>query len=157
MTKGALALAEVPEPAPRPQLVPAQTGDLDLEALQNAIVDAMSAAKGLQTAADKFSDAELSATDDALNVQTTVSAALMPMLINADAQAIIKATMAKHNVKLRLNLIPGAPSKSAPVKAKRAAASGSVQALAEQHPVVQQAQKIFSAEIRNVIDLRDKD
>jgi DNA polymerase-3 subunit gamma/tau len=156
-TAGSLALAESPQPTPQPgpQLVPAAS--LDLEALQNAAVDALAATKGQQSASDKLADSTWIAAADAITIQTTVSAAMLPLLINADAQAIIKSVLAQHNVKLRLNLLPGAANTTAAPKPKRAAKAGSVQDLAEKHPIVQQARKLFSAEIRNVIDLRDKD
>ena len=82
---------------------------------------------------------------------------MLPLLVNADAMNTIKSVLAKHNVKLRLNLLPGEAGTVATPKPKRAAAAGSVNELAEKHPIVQQAKKLFSAEIRNVIDLRDKD
>jgi DNA polymerase III subunit gamma/tau len=153
-TEGALALAELPEPQPRPHLV---QPTLDLEALQNAAVDALAAAKGQQSASDALSDSTWTTTADTLTIQTAVSPAMLPLLINADAQSIIKSILTQHNVKLRLNLLPGAATSAAAPKPTRAAAAGSVKELAEKHPIVQQAQKLFSAEIRNVIDLRDKD
>jgi len=129
---------------------------LDLEALQNAVVDALAAAKGQQSASDKLADATFSANGDALTIQTTVSPTMLPLLINADALNVIKSVLAKHNVRLRLNLLPGVAGAVAAPKPKRAAAAGSVNELVEKHPIVEQAKKLFSAEIRNVIDLRDK-
>jgi DNA polymerase-3 subunit gamma/tau len=154
--EGSLALNPIAAPAPHPgpQLV---HPPLDLESLQNVVVDALSAAKGQQSAADKIADSTWTATSDTLTIQTTISATMLPLLINADATSIIKLVLAQHNVKLRLNILPGAANAAATPKPKRAAASGSVQQLAENHPIVQQAQKLFSAEIRNIIDLRDKD
>ena len=157
-TEGSLALAETPESSPtpeRPHLVPA--APLNLEALQNAAVDALAAAKGQQSASDQLADSTWSATADALNIQTTVSATMLPLLLNADALAIIKSVLAQSNIKLRLNLLPGAANAAAAPKPKRAAAAGSVADLAAKHPIVQEAQRLFSAEIRNVFDLRDKD
>jgi len=57
---------------------------------------------------------------------------------------------------LKLVLLPGGGNASA-AKKPRAAKTGSAQAKAMDHPVVQQAQRLFNAEIRNVIDLRDND
>jgi DNA polymerase-3 subunit gamma/tau len=45
----------------------------------------------------------------------------------------------------------------AAVKKPRAAKSGSAQAKAMEHPIVQRAQTLFNAEIRSVIDLREND
>jgi len=139
----------------RPNLVPA--APLNLEALQNAAVDALAASKGQQSASDQLADSTWSATADALNIQTTVSATMLSLLLNADALAIIKSVLAQNNIKLRLNLLPGAANAAAAPKPKRAAAAGSVADLAAKHPIVQEAQRLFSAEIRNVFDLRDKD
>ncbi len=156
-TEGSLALAASPQPAappqPGPQLVP--PANVDLEALQNAAVEALAATKGQQSASDKLADSTWTNTADTLNIQTTVSAAMLPLLLNADAQSILKHVLAQHNVKLRLNLLPGAANKAAPAKPKRAA-TGSVHELAAKHPIVQQAQQLFNAEIQTVIDLRDK-
>jgi DNA polymerase-3 subunit gamma/tau len=41
------------------------------------------------------------------------------------------------------------------VKNVRAVRVGTAEARAKEHPVVQQAQRLFNAEIRNVIDLRE--
>jgi DNA polymerase-3 subunit gamma/tau len=159
-TEGALALSEAPAPSAPPQagpqLVPTQSGTLDLEALQNASVDALAKAKGQQSASDKIADSTWTVAGDAIDIQTTVSKTMLPLLLNADALSILKSVLAEHNVKLRLNFIPGSAA-SAPAKPKRAAAAGSVADMAAKHPVVQQAQQLFNAEIRNVIDLRDKD
>jgi DNA polymerase-3 subunit gamma/tau len=55
-------------------------------------------------------------------------------------------------------LLPGASGAAAVVTKKpRAAKNGSVEEMAAKHPVVQEAQRLFGAEIRNVIDLRDSD
>jgi DNA polymerase-3 subunit gamma/tau len=41
-------------------------------------------------------------------------------------------------------------------KPNRPAASGSAAELAERHPMVQEAKRIFATELSNVIDLRNK-
>ena len=159
-TVGSLALAEAPAPRPAadgPRLVPATETVLDLTAVQNAVVDALAATKGQQSASDKLADATFTASADTLTIQTTVSPTMLPLLVNADALNTIKSILAQHNVKLRLSLLPGEAGAVVAPKPKRAAAAGSVNELAEKHPIVQQARKLFSAEIRNVIDLRDKE
>jgi DNA polymerase-3 subunit gamma/tau len=56
---------------------------------------------------------------------------------------------------LKLVLLPGSASSAA--KKPKIAKAGSVEDMAAKHPVVQEAQRLFNAEIRNVIDLRDSD
>jgi hypothetical protein len=48
------------------------------------------------------------------------------------------------------------PAAASAPKATRVALSGSAAELANKHPLVQQAIELFSAEISNIIDLRDK-
>ena len=165
-TTGSLALAPEPTPKPdRPQLVEAvidlaaaaapQT-DIDLDALQATLVAALAAVKGQQSASDALHDSTLSLAGDALEIQTSVSKAMLPTLFNADANRILTATLRQSHPNLKFTLLPGTPAAAAPKK-KRAAAAGSATELAENHPMVQEAKRLFSAEISNVIDLRDKD
>ena len=81
---------------------------------------------------------------------------MLPIAFNAEANRILTATLRQSHPNFKLTLLPGTPASAAPKK-KRAAAAGSAAELAENHPVVQQAKRLFSAEISTVIDLRDKD
>jgi DNA polymerase-3 subunit gamma/tau len=63
---------------------------------------------------------------------------MLPVVMNAEAEKVARAA-------------PAAQKKT------RAPRSGSVQAKALEHPMVQQAQKLFQAEIQTVIDLREND
>ncbi|HEV2576274.1 MAG TPA: DNA polymerase III subunit gamma/tau [Acidobacteriaceae bacterium] len=153
-TDGSLALAPEPAQPDRPQLVPQQTGDLDT--LQSTLVSALAAAKGQQSASDAIHDATLTIAGDTLNIQTTLSKPMLPAVFNADATRILTAALRQSHPTLKLALLPGTPAAAAPKK-KRAAAAGSATELAENHPMVKEAKRLFSAEISNVIDLRDKD
>jgi DNA polymerase-3 subunit gamma/tau len=89
-----------------------------------------------------------------LRVQTEVSKSMLPMVVNAEAEKIVKASLREAGAgTLKLVLMPGTATAGA--KKPRAVKSGSVQAKAMEHPIVQQAQRLFNAEIRNVIDLRE--
>jgi DNA polymerase-3 subunit gamma/tau len=162
-TDGSLALAPEPKQAERPHLVPESTPEpaslpqtnVDLDALQSSLVSALAAVKGQQSASDALHDATLTVAGDTLQIQTSVSKAMLPTLFNADANRILTATLRQSHPNLKLTLLPGTPA-AAPKK-KRAAASGSAAELAENHPMVKEAKRLFSAEISNVIDLRDKD
>ncbi|HEY4010577.1 MAG TPA: DNA polymerase III subunit gamma/tau [Acidobacteriaceae bacterium] len=160
-TDGSLALA--PEPTrqaepDRPQLVPQSTaeGTADLEALQYTLVSALAAVKGQQSASDAIHDASLALIGHTLQIQTTLSKTMLPVLINTEASRILTAALRQQQPNLKFTLLPGSPAASAASKTKRAAV-GSATELAENHPVVQEAKRLFSAEISSVIDLRDKD
>jgi DNA polymerase-3 subunit gamma/tau len=138
-----------------PSTFPAHT-DFDAAALQAAIVAALSATKGQQSAAEQIEDATVTIAGDTFRIQTTLSRTMLPVLINAETERILKATLRERNAgALKLELLPGAPAPAGPKK-PRAAVSGSAAELAERHPLVQEARRIFAAEISNVIDLRDK-
>jgi len=127
------------------------------EALQKAAVEALSNAKSQDTAADALDDAEWSIENGEIRVQTGVSKAMLPIAINPEAEKIVRAALRNAGAgALKLVLLPGAANASAPKK-QRAAKTGSIQAKALEHPIVQQAQSLFHAEIRSVIDLRDND
>jgi DNA polymerase-3 subunit gamma/tau len=126
------------------------------ESLQKAATEALSGSKNQDTAADAIADAEWTVADGQVRVQTEISKAMLSMVINADAEKIVKAALRDAGAgALKLVLLPGV--KTATTKKPRAAKSGSVQAKAMEHPIVQRAQTLFNAEIRNVIDLREND
>jgi DNA polymerase-3 subunit gamma/tau len=185
-TSGSMALATAPMPVsaqPGPQLVvtpaapihaepihateivaepiPAASSD-DLTSLQAAMVAALAAVKGQQSASEQIEESTFNLNGDALEIQTNLSEKMLPVGINAEAEKVLNATLRAQagsslgTVK-RLRLLPGAPAATAAPKRARTAASGTAAELAQKHPVVQQAIELFSAEISNIIDLRDKD
>ena len=78
---------------------------------------------------------------------------MLPVVLNPDAERIIRAALRDAGV-LKLTLLPAAAT--AVAKKPRSARTGSVQAKALEHPMVQQAQKLFAAELQTVIDLREE-
>ncbi len=166
-TRGALALAVAEEPLAAAEEPLAKTHEapkverndsgLDLEALQNAVCDAL-AANGQQSMADQMSEATWSVDAGQLTVQTTVGKAVLGLLFTAAAEKISReALRANGGGALKLTLLPGSATSAAAPKKARAPRTGSAQARAMEHPMVQQAQRLFHAEVRNVVDLRDKD
>jgi DNA polymerase-3 subunit gamma/tau len=121
---------------------------------QQAVVEALATAK-LSSAADAMADAAWTIADAEARVQTELSKTMLPVVINADAEKIVRNTLRAAGIP-KLTLLPGVAAPAAQKK-PRVARSGSVQAKAMEHPMVQQAQKLFHAEIQTVIDLRDND
>ncbi len=153
------ALQAVPAiPAAEPARTVPSAGGSDASHLQQAAVDALSAAKSQSTAADAIADSEWSVTDTEVLIQTDLSKIMLPTVINPEAEKILRAAVLALAPGLRITLAPrsAAAAKSA-TKKPRAAASGSAQARAMEHPIVQEAQRLFNAEIRNVIDLTPND
>jgi DNA polymerase-3 subunit gamma/tau len=124
---------------------------------QRIAVEALRGAKSQGSAADAIEDAEWTVEGDELRVQTGISKAMLPMVVNPEAEKIVRAALRDAGASaLKLVLLPGTAAAAA-AKKPRAPRSGSAQAKAMEHPIVQQAQTLFNAEIRNVIDLRDND
>jgi len=96
-------------------------------------------------------------TDDEIRVQTDLSKTMLPMVVNSEAEKLVKNALRDAGAgALKLVLLPGTKSAAA-TKKPRVAKSGSAQAKAMEHPIVQRAQTLFNAEIRSVIDLRDNE
>ncbi len=136
---------------------PAETPSRDLAtALQRSAVAALSAVKGQSSAAEAMEDATWTVSGDTVEVQTGYSKIMLPMVVNVEAERLIEAQLRPSRPGLKLVLLPAAATlRPEAAKKKRPASSGSAQAKAEGHPVVQQAQRLFDAEIRKVIDLSD--
>jgi DNA polymerase-3 subunit gamma/tau len=127
------------------------------ESLQRAAVDALSAAKNQDTPADALDNAEWTVTDGEVRVQTDLSKTMLSMVINSEAEKLVKNALREAGAgALKLVLLPGTKNAAA-TKKPRVAKSGSAQAKAMEHPIVQRAQTLFNAEIRSVIDLRENE
>ncbi len=154
--------AEILQPEASPIAIaasaaPAAKGTQSGEDLQRMAVEALSGAKSQGSAADALGDSEWTVAGDEIRVQTELSKTMLPMVINPEAEKIVRTALRSSGAgQLKLVLLPGGGNASA-AKKPRAAKTGSAQAKAMDHPVVQQAQRLFNAEIRNVIDLRDND
>ena len=122
----------------------------EASALQKATVEAL-VAVGQGAAADALGDAVWTVLDGEARVQTELSKTMLPVTINPEAEKIARAAVRP----LKLTLLTGA--RTAAAKKPKAARSGSAQAKASEHPMIQQAQRLFDAEIQTVIDLSGRD
>jgi DNA polymerase-3 subunit gamma/tau len=121
---------------------------------QHAVVEALTAATQT-SAAEAFADAAWTIANNEARVQTTLSKTMFPVVINPDAEKIARAALRDAGIH-KLTLLPAAATHVA-AKKSRPARIVSVQAKALEHPMVQQAQKLFAAELQTVIDLREPD
>ena len=105
----AVAVAVEPEPliAPVLEASPAtEAPSADTDHLQQAAVDALMSARSQTTAADAIVDSDLSLTGKTLTVQTQLSKTMLPMVINAEAEKIIRlAIQAISPGETRLKLV----------------------------------------------------
>jgi DNA polymerase-3 subunit gamma/tau len=148
LTEGALAKA--------PEAPPSQTGDLDADSIRQAVVSALAAA-GHSSAAQLLGAGAW--TIDGATVRATVPGMGKKMLgltVNAAAEKIIRQELLRIGAPARFVIAAGAGSPSTKVAAEPIAAIGSVQEAALAHPLVRRAQELFKAEVRSVVDLRQK-
>jgi DNA polymerase-3 subunit gamma/tau len=118
-----------------------------------AVVEALTDA-AQTSAAEALADAAWTIANGEARIQTALSKTMLPVVLNPDAERIARATLRDAGI-LKLTLLPAAAAPAA--KKPRPARTGSVQAKALEHPMVQQAQKLFAAELQTVIDLREPD
>ncbi len=147
-------------PTPEP-IQPQSVEDTPATRLQAAVVQALQSAPSQGSAADALADATFTLADnqpDQLTIQTALSKTMLRVVINPEAEKILRATLTRSSpTPIRhLDLLPATPQSTQAAKKPRTPRIGSAQARAQEHPVVQRAQSLFHAEIRNVIDLRDE-
>ena len=98
-------------------------------------------------------DATWTLVDGEARVQTQLSKIMLPAALNPEAEKLAKEAMRALGV-MRWTVLPGASTAKAEKK-PRTAKSGSAEARAREHPMVQEAQRLFEAEIQSVMDLSE--
>ncbi|HTD22529.1 MAG TPA: DNA polymerase III subunit gamma/tau [Terriglobales bacterium] len=158
-----------PSPAPvlereqerEPQAQPAE--DL-VNRIRSAVLEALEKG-GQHTLLSNLETGQWSIAGNELVVQVAVPATFLDMAMTNDANRLVTAAInsaAKRMLKLRLestaraNGAVGAASGNAPPPARSTGSSGSARSRAADDPVVRHVQEKFAAEIRTVIDHREK-
>ncbi len=133
---------------------PAPTGAaLSIDALRDAVGATLSK-EGHASAAQLLSGATW--TLDGANLRIEVPGLgkkMLSLAVNAAAEKLIRQELQRLGAPSRFMVIPGEGVAQAPVAAP---AAGSIQEAALAHPLVQRAKEVFKAEVRTVIDLRQK-
>jgi DNA polymerase-3 subunit gamma/tau len=148
-TKSATAPREAP-PAPA-----SETEAPTVELLRQAVTAALDAA-GHASAAQLLGAGVWTLDGAALRIEVTgMGKKMLSLTVNAAAEKIIRQELQRLGAPARFLVVPGEGAGT--VAAQPAApAPGSVREAALANPMVQRAQEIFKAEIRSVVDLREK-
>jgi len=147
ITEGALAKLPVAETE--------SAGAPGIESLRNAIVSAL-ANSGRASAAELLNNAVWTINGSSLHVDVPgVGQRMLSLTVNAATEKIIKQELQRLGGPTKFTAIPGAGSASAS-SAPPPVAAGSIHETALAHPLVQRAREIFHAEVRSVVDLREK-
>jgi DNA polymerase-3 subunit gamma/tau len=126
-----------------------------MEALRHAIGSALVSA-GHSSAAQLLGTGVWTVDGASLRIEVSgVGKKMLALTVNAAAEKIIRQELQRLGAPARLLVIPGegAAQATAPMAAPPV---GSIQETALAHPLVQKAQEIFKAEVRSVVDLRQK-
>jgi DNA polymerase-3 subunit gamma/tau len=80
---------------------------------------------------------------------------MLSLTMNPEAERIARTALQQAGSSAKLIVLPGDGSAS-PARPAAPAAKGSMQSNALDNPLVKQAQELFRAEVRSVLDLRGK-
>jgi DNA polymerase III subunit gamma/tau len=169
MGSTALAVAEsLPEPEP-PSSSPVEVGteekveartattaearpEANAESLRDAVLSALG---HQQMLASILEAAEWTVSGNSLIAKVAASATMIEMSFNAEARRIASAAASGQAGRpMKMQVEPGGLTQT--VSAPRRPSNGSARSRAEQDPIVQRMKEKFGAEIRTVIDYREK-
>lgn len=153
MGSAAPAVAREPEPARQPESKPTSA---NLDDVRTAVLNAVEAA-GLSMLSSMLGAGEWAINGNELTIRVAASAALIDMSVSNDGRKIVAAAASGALGRpAKLQVLPGgAPQAGAPRPASTGS-NGSPRGRAEREPVVQRMIEKFGAEIRTVIDYKQK-
>jgi len=147
LTEGALAMA--PQAA---ATVPVAPG---MESLRQEICSALAGA-GHPSAAKLLGAGSWTLDGAGLRIEApAMGKKMLSLTVNAAAEKIIRQQLQRLGAPTRLLIVPGGGSEPA-VAPVYAPPSGGIREAALSNPLVQRAREIFKAEVRSVVDLRQK-
>jgi DNA polymerase-3 subunit gamma/tau len=150
----AVAVALEPEPAPD-----GGTKEVTLELLRGAVLDALESS-GQQMLAHNLEQGEWSVRGSDVLVKVALSQALINLALGEAPQRVILNALAQAAGKpLRFKMENGGPQftpVAASVRQANGTGNGSARSRALADPLVKRMQETFGAEIRTVIDLKDR-
>ena len=151
-TDGSLALAR--ERAV--DLAAAAEPETDLDRMRDAVTAALDSA-GHNSAAVLLANGRWSEKGAGIEVEVGIRKTMLSLTMNAEAERICRDALRSIGVTRKLTFVPGeAAPQSEGASAPNRPSAGSIQSAALDHPLVKQAQDLFQAEVRSVLDLRDK-
>ncbi len=137
-------------PASLPELASSR-----LDSVRNAVLNALGDA-GHRMLVSMLETGEWSIEGSELVIKVAASATVIDMSVGADARRLAIATASGAMGRaVKLKVLPGGTAQAAPAR-PAATGNGGGRARAEQDPIVQRMREKFGAEIRTIIDQRDK-
>ena len=81
---------------------------------------------------------------------------MLALTVNAAAEKIVRQELQRLGAPTRFMVVPGEGAASSGPVLSAPPVAGSIQEAALNNPLVQRAKEIFQAEVRSVVDLRQK-
>jgi len=151
---GSVATLTEEAPVDSPQVQP--VGTPTVEAVRLAIGTALAEA-GHDSASQLLGAGNWTLEATSLRIEVPgVGKKMLALTINAAAERIIRQELQRLAAPARFLIVPGEGAASSAPAVAAAPLAGSIQEAALSNPLVQRAKEIFNAEVRSVVDLRQK-
>jgi DNA polymerase-3 subunit gamma/tau len=148
-------VAAKPEPAPA-VVVENKADGPDLGKLRDVVTAALDE-QGHNTAASLLARGSWKLDEDgAIQVQVGVGKTMLGLTMNGEAWKIVREALRGAGATQKMTVVPGETAAEPSSAAPRTWSRDSIEAVALGNPLVRQAQELFRAEVRSVLDLRDK-
>jgi DNA polymerase III subunit gamma/tau len=152
--KAAPEATAAPEVKLEPQPEPAKTGGVDLDGLRDVVTAALND-QGHNTAASLLGAGRWRMDEDgAIQVEVGVKKTMLGLTMNAEAWKIVREALRGAGATQKMTVVPGEAADQTSASA-RVWSRDSIEAVALGNPLVRQAQELFHAEVRSVLDLRE--
>ena len=149
--------ASVPDPARVVALeqAPVAAPQADLDQIRNAMLNALGDASH-RMLVSMLETGEWAVEGNEIVIKVASTAAVIDMSLGAEAKRVaIASASGAAGRPLKLKVLPGGTAQAAPARVSTAS-NGGGRARAEQEPIVRRLREKFGAEIRTIIDQRDK-
>jgi DNA polymerase-3 subunit gamma/tau len=147
-------VAVAPEPPPVKAVETTATAT-DLDPVREAITAALDE-QGHNTAASLLGAGRWKLDEDgAIRVEVGVKKTMLGLTMNPDAWKIVREALRTAGRTQKMTVVPGESAEPAG-GSPRVFSRDSIEAVALGNPLVRQAQEMFHAEVRSVLDLREK-
>jgi DNA polymerase-3 subunit gamma/tau len=152
--KTVIASSAIAEAEPEAPVEVNEQTPVSIDAIRDAITAALDKA-GHQTAATLLSRGAWTLSGDVLQAAVPSKKKMLELTINGETDKITKAALRSLGVGYKLSVIPGDVDAVTEAPKQRPVSTGDA-ANALDNPLVKQAQEIFKAEVRGILDLSDK-
>ncbi len=144
-----------PEPPPPVRVVETKPAETDLEKLRDVVTVALDE-QGHNTAASLLGAGRWKLDEEgAIQVEVGVKKTMLGLTMNGEAWKIVREALRTAGAGQKMTVVPGETAEPASA-APRVWSRDSIESVALGNPLVRQAQELFHAEVRSVLDLREK-